>query len=134
MPSTPASLKGAALIAPAYHIVIKVLDSTSNKYFTNVNAISNPHSPPAPRAHRGAGTAVNDWVHEHLTCNSDPNRGMKLRPRLKCELEQEMECEDDEVAREIRNLAEQKGERVLDKREALAMASLCRHARGVVGM
>jgi hypothetical protein len=64
MPSTPASLRGAALIAPAYHIVIKVLDSTSNKYFTNVHAIS---------------TAVNDWVYEHLTWNSDPNRGMKLR-------------------------------------------------------
>jgi hypothetical protein len=60
-------------------------------------------------------------------------RGLDIRPIIKCELKREMEYEDDEVARDIRNLVEQKGEREPDKKEAHAMATLCRLARGTFG-
>jgi len=61
------------------------------------------------------------------------DRGLNIRPRIKCELEWERDKEDEETARDIRNLAEQKGERVPDKREALAMAWLARAGKRAVG-
>jgi len=58
---------------------------------------------------------------------------MNIRPRVKSELEWERDKEDEETARDIRNLAEEKGERVPDKREALAMAWLARAGKMAVG-
>ena len=49
MHSSPAELMGAALIAPTYHIVIKVLNDDDNKYFTNIRAVDDPNEAPTPR-------------------------------------------------------------------------------------
>jgi hypothetical protein len=74
MPSTPADLNGAALIAPVYQIVIKILDKNNYGYSTNICAVDSYNEPPAPRAPRRHGIAVNDWIQGHLTWNSDPPR------------------------------------------------------------
>lgn len=58
---------------------------------------------------------------------------MNISLRVKDELEWERDKEDEETARDIRNLTEQKGERVPDKREALAMACLAREGKMAVG-
>ncbi|KAI4630354.1 hypothetical protein J4E80_001289 [Alternaria sp. BMP 0032] len=135
MPTSPAQLHGAALIAPTYHITIKVLPpSSSSHYLTHIRAVDNPAEIARTREHRSFRTAANDWKHEHFTWNSsDMDRGLNIRPRIKCELEWERDKEDEETARDIRNLAEQKGERVPDKREALAMAWLARAGQMAVG-
>lgn len=57
---------------------------------------------------------------------------MNLGLRLPSEYEAINEAELDLNVREIQNLAEQKGERVPDKREARAMARLARSGRTVV--
>jgi hypothetical protein len=115
--------------------LIKVLDANDNKYSTNIRAVDDPNEAPAPRQHRRARTAFNDWKHEHLDWNHEwvqNGRGLHIRPRIKNEFEIEMGWEDDEVMRDIRNLVEQKGERVPDKKEARAMAALCRSARRII--
>ncbi|KAI4694391.1 hypothetical protein J4E81_006608 [Alternaria sp. BMP 2799] len=135
MPTSPAQLHGAALIAPTYHITIKVLPSSSSShYLTHIRAVDNPAEIARTREHRSFRTAAHDWKHEHFTWNSsNMDRGLNIRPRIKCELEWERDKEDEETARDIRNLAEQKGERVPDKREALAMAWLARAGKMAVG-
>jgi hypothetical protein len=57
---------------------------------------------------------------------------LNLRPRIKSEYEIINDAEYDEAARDIRNLAEQNGERVLDKKEPRAMARLLRPAKSRV--
>jgi len=135
MPTSPAQLHGAALIAPTYYITVKVLPpSSSSHYLTHIRAVDNPAEIARTREHRSFRTAANDWKHEHFTWNSsDMDRGMNIRPRIKCEPEWERDKEDEETARDIRNLAEQKDERVPDKREALAMAWLARAGKMAVG-
>jgi hypothetical protein len=132
MPFTPADLLGAALIAPVYQTAIQILYKSNNEYSTNISAIDNSTSPTAPREPRDYHTAINDWLHGHLTWNSDPNRGMKIRPKLRTADEEAHHKTDDAVAQEIRNLAEQKGERVPDKREARAMTYMARLALGLI--
>lgn len=130
MPSSPAEIDGAALIAPTYNFSLKVLDE--NSVLAHVRAVDSAGAPIAPRQHRWTGTAVSDFMHEHLTWNSDPNRGLNLRPRLKSEYEAINQAEWETVARDIRNLAEQKGERVPSKKEARAMARLIMPAKSAV--
>jgi hypothetical protein len=135
LPTSLAKLHGAALIAPTYHIVVKVTDPSSYSfYFTHIRAIDNATEVPLARVHRSISTAINDWKYENLQWNStDPNRGLCVRFRMKCEEEREREWEDKEKARDIQDLAKQNGERMPDKREALAMACMIKVARRAVG-
>jgi hypothetical protein len=130
MVSSPADIDGAALIAPAYSITIKILDDAS--LLTHIRAVGATQGSVAARQHRSTGTAVTDFMHEHFTWNRDPDPGLELRPRLKSEYEAINEAEWETVARDIRNLAEQNGERVPDKREARAMARLLMPAKSAV--
>ncbi|KAL1797775.1 hypothetical protein ACET3X_004381 [Alternaria dauci] len=96
-PTSPAKLHGAALIAPTYHITVKGEDSAPSGLFsTQIHAIDNATEVPPARAHRSFSTALNDWKYENLEWNSDPNRGLNLRPRMKCEGEREEDREDKE--------------------------------------
>jgi hypothetical protein len=56
-----------------------------------------------------------------------------LRPKLRTAYEEAHNKTDDAVAKEIRNLAEQKGERVPPKKEARAMEYMARLVPGLVG-
>jgi hypothetical protein len=73
-------------------------------------------------------------MHEHFAWNSEPysSRGLNFGPRLKSEYEIINVEELDVAAREIRNFAEHKAERVPDKKEARAMARLAKFGRSVV--
>jgi hypothetical protein len=134
MPTSPAQLHGAALIASTYHIIITVLPpSSSSHYHTHIYAVGDPAEDLRTRQHRSFLTATNDWKHKHFTWDStDPDRGLNLSLRRKCESEWERDEQDKEMVRDIRNLALQKGARVPDNREALAMAWLARQGRTVV--
>jgi len=122
MVSSISEIDGAALIAPTYHISIKVLDN--DVLTSSVSAIDTVDGTLSPRQHRSATTAASDFMHEHFTWNTDPGRGMKLRPRLKSEYEIINEAELDDAVREIRKIAEEKLKRVPGKKEARAMARL----------
>jgi hypothetical protein len=132
-PTSPAQLHGAALIASTYHIIITVLPpSSSSHYHTHTYAIDDPAEDLRTRQHRSFRAATNDWKHKHFTWDStDSDRGLNVSLRRICELERERD-EEDKTARDIRNLAQQKGARVPDKQEALAMAWLGRQGRMVV--
>lgn len=84
LPTSIAKLHGAALIAPTYHIVVKVTDPSSYSfYFTHIRAIDNATEVPLARVHRSISTAINDWKYENLQWNStDPNRGLCVRFRI----------------------------------------------------
>jgi hypothetical protein len=130
MVSSPAEIDGAALIAPTYNITVKILDDAS--LLTHVRAVDVTQGSVATRQHRSTSTAVSEFMHEHFTWNRDPDRGLKLRPRLKSEYEAINEAEWETVARDVRNLTENSRERVPDKKEALAMARLLMPAKSVV--
>jgi hypothetical protein len=108
---------GAALIAPTYHISVKVLED--NTVFAIICAVDATESTLSARTHRSFGTATSDFMHEHFAWNSEPysTRGLNFGPRLKSEYEIINDEELDVAAREIRNLAEQKGERVRTRRK-----------------
>jgi len=91
---------------------------------SSVSAIDTVNGTLSPRQHRSATTAASDFMHEHFTWNTDPGRGMKLRPRLKSEYEIINDAELDDAVREIRKFAEEKLERVPGKKEARAMVRL----------
>ncbi|KAH6875987.1 hypothetical protein BKA58DRAFT_132692 [Alternaria rosae] len=135
MLTSPARLHGAALIASTYQINVKFLPpSCSSHYHTHICAVDNPAEVVRTREHRSSRTAANDWRHQHFTWDSsDPDRGYNVSIRVKGELEWERNNEDEETARNIRSLAEQKGERVPDKREALVMAWLAREGKMAIG-
>jgi hypothetical protein len=84
LPTSIAKLHGAALIAPTYHIVVKVTDPSSYSfYFTHICAIDNATEVPLARVHRSISTAINDWRYENLQWNStNPNRGLCVRFRI----------------------------------------------------
>jgi hypothetical protein len=129
-------LHGAALIASTYHITIKVLppSPSSSRYYTHIHAIHSATEVLPTRVRRSFSTATNDWTHKHLTWNStNGSGGISLRPNIRSVLEWERDREYKETAREIRNLALQKGERVPGRREALGMAWLARRAKMAVG-
>lgn len=132
MVSSISDTDGAALIASIYNISIKVLDDGT--LYANISAIAEAGSGLAQRTHRSFGTAYSDFVHGYFTWNPSSNctAGLNLGLRLPSEYEAINEAELDLNVREIQNLAEQKGERVPDKREARAMARLARSGRTVV--
>jgi hypothetical protein len=130
MVSNISDTDGAAPIAPTYHNVIRVLDN--NNLSSNVCAIESVGGTLSSRLHRSTATAASDFMHEHFTWNTDPGRGLKLPPRLKSEYEIMNDTELDEAVQEIHGLAEQKLERVPDKKEARAMARLAWSGKVVV--
>jgi hypothetical protein len=128
-------LHGAALIASTYRITIKVLppSPSAGRYYTHIHAIQNDTEVLPARVRRSLGTATNDWTYKHLTWDStNGSSGISLRPNIRSVSELERDREYEEMAREIQNLVQQKGERVPGQREALAMAWLARTAKMVV--
>jgi hypothetical protein len=129
-------LYGAALIASTYHITIKVLppSPSSDRYYTHIHAIHNDTESLPTCVRRSFGTATNDWTHKHLTWNStNGSGGISLRPNIRSVAEWERDRGYEGAAREIRNLARQKGERLPGRREALGMAWLAKSAKMAVG-
>ena len=127
MPSDPSTTDGPALIAPSYHITIHLLPNSTVSSSIRAIGPSNQSS----RPHRPFATAASDFMHEHFTWNTEPGRGYKLRPRLKSEYEIVNDAEIDEAVKRVRQIADQGGERVPDKKEARAMARLVRSGRVV---
>lgn len=97
MPSTPADLTSAALIAQTYHIVVKVL--SKDKYFSNIRAIETP-IPPIVRQSRPTLTATSDFMHRHFT----PRQGLNFRQRFRSEYDIINSNEEEMIAQDTRNL------------------------------
>jgi hypothetical protein len=78
-----------------HQIVIKILDKNNYGYSTNICAVDSCNEPPAPRAPRRHGIAVNDWIQGHLTWNSDPPRhkvAPKTENRVRGSTQQNRRC------------------------------------------
>ncbi|KAH3999820.1 hypothetical protein HBI25_123340 [Parastagonospora nodorum] len=116
MVSIPREVAGAALIAPSYHITVKALDDKS--YFSNVRAVEQAMPDLLAHQHRLPHTVFSDYIY-------------RVRLLKLSEAAAENEDETINAARDIRNLARQRGERVPSDKEARAMACLSFYGKGI---
>lgn len=86
------------------------------------------------RRHRSFSTACSDSMHNNFTWNPTSSGiiGLRLQLKLTPENAKIEEAELDMAVHDIRSLAEQRGERVPDKKEVRAMAMLARTTTGVI--